>query len=146
MLHWYLSLKKNANTVHLYKCASRTTDSLYTPYKYQTCLCYERWCFSAVSLSFSPWSNWCLYSTRDTHYDYCCLRQLVHCCFSTFHCCVLWCEVVSQWVLAAFPLHAVHWWFSLLTSPYRSCHPAVICLLWMSSPVVLCYNVHRLIA
>lgn len=65
----------------------------------------------------------------------CCLRQLAPCCFSTFLCCIMR-EAVPQWTLAAFLLHAVRGWFFLLASPYRSCHPAVICLLWISSPTV----------
>lgn len=76
---------------------------------------------------------------------YCCLRQLAPCCVSTFHLCVMLCEAVPQWTLPAFLLQAVGWWFALLASPYHSCHPAVICLLWISSPVVLCYNVPHLI-
>lgn len=50
-------------------------------------------------------------------YNYCCRRQPVHCCFSTPHCWVLLCEAVPQRALAAFLLHAVHWWFP--SSPHH---------------------------
>lgn len=61
------AFKKSTNAVCLYECASRTADSLYTPHKRQTFICYPRWCFYAVSLPFIPWGDWCLYSTWVTH-------------------------------------------------------------------------------
>lgn len=114
---------KSANAVHLYKCASQTTASFYTLYKCQPFLCYERWCFYVVSIPFSPLSNWFFYSTWDTYDNYCCLRRLVHGCFSTFYCCVLLCGCVSAsacnvspacCALVVFPPH-------LTTSQLSSC-------------------------
>lgn len=148
VLHWSLHLKQSTSAVYLLKCVSRTTDSLYTPLNVKVSGAMRGNIFMqchfpsphGVTSTFTP------HESPIYNLLYCCLRQLAHCCFSTFHRCVMLCEAVPHWTLAAFLLHAVHWWFSLLASPYRSCHPAVICLLWIYSPVALCYNVHRLSA
>ena len=69
-------------------------------------------------------------------YNYCCLRQSVHCCFSAPHCCGMLClrECLQHFsctlCAGGFPPHLT---ISQLSS---CCHRSS----WMSSPAALCYN------